>query len=387
MRIDEIAGLPEKCTGCFACYQVCPVHAIEKKQQNDGFFYPTINKDICTSCGLCAKACSINKEKEKTITPHIYSVQAIDEDVRFRASSGGVFELLSKKIMDNGGVVFGAAFDSETKTVRHISTDKTELTYILRSKYVQSDTAHSFSEVANALKNGRAVLYCGTPCQITGLKNYLDIRHITGNLITTDFMCHGVPSPGFFKDYLCSMEKEFRSELVDITFREKDLGWRTQVQKLYFKNGKICMFESGKHYYYYYFLNNYTLRDSCFTCKEYNSHIADITLADHWLKQGDDNKGTSLVFCNTEQGKKVFDDIREQCDVDFVADDVNYELYSHAKYNYESKKQWKLQCEKVGFKGISGVYFRKVYNKQKRKRFVRFIGGTVKRKIKQLLKK
>lgn len=387
MRQDPIKNLREKCTGCFSCYQVCATHAIEKKQCDDGFFYPFINENVCISCGLCTQVCSINKSKEKTTVQSIYSAQAKDGDIRYRGSSGGIFELLSKKIMRDGGVVYGAVLDSEEKKVYHTSTNTTQLVHILRSKYVQSNTKETFKEVGYALQNGRMVLYCGTPCQIHGLKNYLQVKKIDGPLYTVDFFCHGVPSPEYFSFMMSDIEKQNKHRIVDFTFREKDNGWHEQTLKAYLEDGSVWKKKSLDHYYYFFFLNNYTLRNSCYHCDLYDKHVADITLADNWQKENNDNKGTSLVLCNTDLGVGLFDNIRDQCDIELVATDFNYELYSHVRYNYRNKRNWMYKLKKLGFEGVSYSYFKKVKKKHERKKLISSFSGTLKIKLKHIIKR
>ena len=384
MRKDNFTNWKEKCTGCFSCYQVCPVHAIEKKKQYDGFFYPVINENACISCGFCLQVCHINKNKEQKTTHNIYSAQAQDDAVRNRGSSGGIFELLSKKIMGTGGVVYGAVFDHELRQVYHTSTDMTQLVNILRSKYVQSDTKETFKEVGHALLNDRAVLYCGTPCQIYGLISYLKAKKIRGSLYTVDFFCHGVPSPEYFKYMISDIEKQNQQQVVDFTFREKDNGWREQTLKAYLKDGGIWQKSSLDHYYYYYFLNNYTLRDSCYYCDLYNRHVADITLADNWQEEKGDDKGTSLVLCNTDLGVKLFNAIRSQCEIEALTAEFNYELYSHVSYNHKYKQKWLNKLKKIGFEGVSNAYFKKLKKKDEIEKLLCHIAVILKKKLRRV---
>ncbi len=373
----------KKCTGCGACASICPCNAITMKHSNDGFLYPKVICELCANCGLCTKVCPINIQKLEN-SANVYSAYARSNEARDAGSSGGVFGLLAKQTLQDNGIVYGAIFDATTKKVIHSSTDEILLEKILRSKYVQSEIGNAYIDAGKQLLSGRKVLFSGTPCQITGFKAYLKLKQIKGDLITVDFMCHGVPSPGFFREYLYSMEEKFGAELLDITFREKDRGWRTQVQKIYFSDGEIYTYESGKHYYYYYFLNNCTLRDSCFACKEYNSHSSDITLADDWETKDDiEDLGTSLVFLNTSSGEKCFEAISTQLIAKQIQKDdfLGYSRYSHKRYNYKAKSKWREYYQKNGFKKTSTVYYKKV----KRINEFKQLPSNIKKRILRLL--
>lgn len=336
MNVTQTNDFLHRCTGCSACATRCPSDAIHMELNEEGFYYPLVRNEKCVNCGLCERICpALKKASVKNLPLHIYSAFAKDESVRMRCSSGGIFGLLAAAVLDREGIVYGAAFDRKHKEVQHTSTDDAPLADILRSKYVQSRIGKTYSDVEYRLKNGQTVLFCGTPCQIKGLYAYLQAEY-TG-LVTVDFMCHGAPSTGLFKDVIKYHERMENSEVVNCTFREKDLGWRDQITKIYLSSGRTITIKSSRFYYYYWFLANYTLRRSCIDCDCYNTHEADITLADNWLCKGDDNKGISLVCINSDKGEQLYRSIWGQTDtVEYDDRSFSYDIYRH---DYGEKKR------------------------------------------------
>lgn len=188
------------CCGCAACVQRCPRHCITLKEDEEGFLYPDVDLDACVDCHLCEKVCPLINRPEKICPSEVLAVKNRNEEERMASSSGGVFIALAKKIIEQGGVVFGAVFDDNWEVV-HTYTETLEgVRPMMGSKYVQSRMENTFREAETFLKDGRKVLFSGTPCQITGLHNYL--RKDYPNLLAVDFLCHGVPSPGVWRRYL-----------------------------------------------------------------------------------------------------------------------------------------------------------------------------------------
>lgn len=367
MRVDQDISFLHNCTGCHACQNICSCHAIVMTDSEDGFLYPKINNALCVDCGACYRVCPLTKEM--TVTPILgtYSGYATDASIVTSSSSGGVFYHLAQKILREGGVVFGAAFDPVNKEVRHMSTDEIALEKIMRSKYVQSRIGNVYADVACALNENRSVLFVGTPCQVRGLKSFLGKKSLSDKLETADFMCHGVPSVGFFKLFLNSLEQKYQSPVIDVTFREKDNGWRKQIIKAYFANGHIWKETSLQYYYYYYFLHNYSLRDCCYDCQEYRSHTSDLTLADDWTSKTAKNEmGTSLIFVNTDNGQKMLDEIREMMTLT-QTQIQNLSVYAHEGKSYENSKKeaWVQAWKTNGFEYMCEEYYRKVAKKEK----------------------
>lgn len=318
--MEQVYDGKENCTGCFACYSICPKQAITMEQDEKGFKYPVINKEKCIDCGMCKKTCPIiNKKKEPIEEQKVYAVKNKDLNTRLSSSSGGVFIEIARHIVDKNGCVFGAVYDEENN-VKHIKVENIEDINLLKtSKYVQSDINNTYKEAKNELLKDRYVLFSGTPCQIAGLLKTLNNIN-QDKLITCDIVCHGVPSPRVFKDYKKILEKKYKSKIRSINFRHKNEN-ETQNLLIEFENGKKYVERSSKDTYYKLFSKNFILRESCFDCKYSNmNRVADITLGDFWgidksIRNFNDNKGVSLVILNTIKGKDIFEKIQNKFEV------------------------------------------------------------------------
>lgn len=299
----------QDCSGCSACAQRCPKHCITMTEDNEGFLYPVINKDNCIDCGLCEKVChELHPYNEREPLKVLAAINK-DERVRLASSSGGIFYLLAEKTISEGGVVFGARFDENWQVLIDYAETMEGVKPFMGSKYVQARTATSYKNAERFLKQGRKVLFSGSPCQIAGLHHYL--RKQYNNLTTADFVCHGVPSPKVWKLYLDEIVSAV-SNVKDVNFRNKDNGWKKFNFSLSYNEGNKTISISsfhGTNHYMRAFLNNMILRPSCYECKAKKgcSH-SDITIADFWkinreIPEMDDDKGTGLVLVNTDKGQ------------------------------------------------------------------------------------
>lgn len=302
------------CCGCSACSQVCPQNCISIKADNEGFLYPVVDDSKCTNCKLCEKVCPvISPFPPLNIHPKSYNSRVFDEDLRKKSSSGGLFTKIASYIVENGGVVFGASFDS-CWNVNHSWTDCVEgLADIRGSKYVQSAIGNNFKVAKDFLNAGRLVLFTGTPCQIAGLKHYL--RKDYDNLYTLDVVCHSAPSPLIWKMYLKEVSKERYSNIQTITFRSKDSGWREYGLKIISNNEIIVEGTKSENTYMKGFLCDLYTRPSCSKCPARNyTSGSDIMLGDSWglniyHPEWDDNKGMSLVLVKTSKGEFLINSI------------------------------------------------------------------------------
>lgn len=308
--------LDKNCCGCEACVNICPKQCIEMQAKSDGFLYPIVDKEKCINCHLCELVCPELKRHKAKHPIKCYAARSNSKNILSKSSSGGIFSELALSIINSGGVVFGARFNSEWELI-HDYTDRTDnLDQFRGSKYVQSRINHSYKEVKNFLINNRKVLFCGTPCQIAGLKNYL--RKEYDNLILVDLICHGVPSPLIFRNYLDEIINENDCSIKNILFRDKHYGWKnfsfTIESKSNSSHNDIIMrhpIMTDSDIFMKLFLNNYILRPSCYTCKfKQNKSGADISLGDLWgvskFNIMDDDLGISLILLQTNKGISEF---------------------------------------------------------------------------------
>ena len=315
----------DECTGCRACANACPKGCISFHKNKEGFLYPTVDYSKCIHCGKCIKACPVYGKIITEYNRKIFAVKACDK-VRKTSSSGGVFYHLAEEVLSRSGVVFGAAFD-DNLYLKHIAiTDKADLYKLQGSKYLQSNTKNTFKEVKDYLENNKTVLYVGTPCQIKGLHLFLNKKY--DNLYTIDVICHGVPSPLVFSKYISKLEEKYKSDVVKYSFRNKDEGWKNFRTKIEFENGIVLNERFDQNIYMKGFLRNLYLRKSCYNCPARGfTSGSDITLGDFWgiqeeLPEFDDDKGCSLVFINTEQGEKIFNQVQEYFDIKKIDEKV-----------------------------------------------------------------
>lgn len=309
-------AVKEQCTGCGACANVCPNSCIDMVADEHGFEYPKIDEQKCVHCNLCERACPVGKYDRQTHVGRAYAMMNCDEQERLNSSSGGVFSLISKAVLSENGVVFGAGFD-EQLNVRHTFIESVDELYRLRgSKYVQSSVGYCYREVADLLKRGKKVLFSGTPCQTDGLKQYLEVMKIpTDKLILVDVICHGVPAPEVWNSYRQFKEVRNDAKIKYADFRSKDTGWKDFSIKLEFENGKCDAIKAWDDLYVGSFLRDLSLRPSCYACPSKGCRkLSDITLADFWgvaesLPEFNDDKGVSLVIANSKKGQHIIDGI------------------------------------------------------------------------------
>lgn len=311
------------CTGCTACISACPKNCIELVQEQDGFSYPKLlREEDCIQCGRCEKVCPLIEQEDMKSNPVAYAAYSNADELRKESSSGGVFSEIAKTILEKQGIVYGAAYDSKGRIV-HIGIENIqELAKLRGAKYAQSELKDTFTQVKQQLSSGREVLFAGTPCQVGGLKAFLGKEY--QNLISIDFVCHGIPSPKVWESYLqWQSEKENQKTLpVRINLRDKHSGWsRYQYSTtMEYKNHKFsCL--NGENIFMKLFVGDYINRLSCTECqfKGYE-RVSDFTLGDFWGiwdidQEMDDNKGTSLVLVQSEKGQSIWKQISKNLKV------------------------------------------------------------------------
>ena len=302
-----------ECVGCTACVSICPKDVLHMAYNEEGFQYPIdYNSALCIECGLCESVCPvIHTQQEKKGIDIAYIGQNTDEEIRRESASGGMFSAIAISVLNNKGIVYGAAYDQDFE-VKHIAIrDERDLWKLRNSKYVQSNLNGIFKDVENNLKTGVQVCFSGTPCQIEGLKFYL--RRDYANLLLVDVVCHGVSSPLIWKKYIETIQKYSPKRIY---FRWKHYGYKYSTMSIFDDLNNEVYFagvESDKMLRAY-FSNNCD-RETCYNCKfKKRYRVSDITIWDcfqprFYNKSFDDDLGTSCILINTEKGKEQFDKI------------------------------------------------------------------------------
>jgi len=325
----------KNCCGCNACVQHCPKSCITMQEDGEGFLYPIVDQEVCIDCGLCEKVCPVLNQGEERKPLQVYAANNPNEEVRMQSSSGGVFTLLAETIIQEGGVVFGVRFNDDWEVIHDYTETKEGLAAFRGSKYVQSRIGESYCQVERFLKKGRKVLFTGTPCQIAGLNLFL--RKEYDNLLTVDFICHGVPSPGVWKSYLeelIALKGNQKNSVLShskpiilnsirdisrIEFRNKRLGWKKYSFALTLsvpdghgtKNTVLLSEPYNENIFMKGFLADLFLRPSCYACPaKCLKSGSDITIGDYWgiqnvMPEIDDDKGICCLMVNTDKGGQL----------------------------------------------------------------------------------
>ena len=304
-----------KCFGCGACINSCTHHAIDWIEDEEGFRYPTIDQDKCVDCGVCALKCPIIYNYEiESFTKEVYA--AFSYRWQRQGSSGGVFSALAQSFLPEG-YVYGAAYHDNLQLYQTKVHNLNDLPRLQGSKYSQSESYLSYNEVKKDLIAGKRVFYCGTPCQIAGLLNFIP-TNLRSNLFTADFICHGVPSQRAFDRVVETLQERY-GKATDFVFRLKDCH---AISPYIVIKGKAHFLRGDAYSYMNAFYQGYLFRPSCYTC-QFSSlkRPSDITLADFWgIKDFDSNRkynGVSLIIVNTIKGRQMFEAIK---------DDLYYEV-------------------------------------------------------------
>lgn len=374
------------CCGCNACGDVCPVRAISFKRDEEGFLYPVVDHAACVSCALCRKVCpQLHVEEVRnpgTEPPKAYAAVHKNLATRFDSTSGGAFSALANVIYRQGGFVGGAVW-TEDFSIRQIVTDKkSDLPRLRSSKYAQSDAQGFYKGVKDALKTGRPVLVCGTPCQIAGLRTFLG--KIPETLCLVDFICRGNNSPLVFRKYLDWQEARQGAKIVAVKPKNKELGWRNLTTKLTFSDGSIVydtketsLFTKG------YLETNAYCRPSCYSCP-YKGLVrgSDITLADCWGAKAllgeafDRDLGTSLVLVSSEKGAALLKAaeasalLTKPMDLD-VARKANPMLEGSLPPPRCDRKAFFETLNSSGFQGVIDAHLKRPALQSKAKRLLR----------------
>lgn len=352
----------QNCMACGACVSACPVTCIAINRTSEGFYMAQIDTDRCVGCGLCQKVCPMNRRPEGRSWEdgEYYAAWATDAVLRRSGSSGGLFGLLSEFVLSQKGIVFGAAYSDDLKFVYHTDSDRIPLEALKKSKYVESNPGIVLRNVKKQLDTGRLVLFCGTSCQIDGLCSYLGKSY--PNLITCDFLCHGVPSSAVYEKYISDLETLY-GKIAAIDFRSKAFGWKAYCVKAEFLSGKQYLKTRFQDPYLSAFMDSSIIRPECQGCTRLQNSNADITLGDFWgitkIKgMRDTNEGVSLVGIHTEQGRHAFEALLDNncCEAIFLSKEkyaYAYQLRPISQQSDKNRRPELLRTENMLLMNIS----------------------------------
>ena len=395
--MDNVYQNSANCCGCGTCMIVCPKHAISMKCDEKGFVYPTINSDICIDCGACKRTCVFSKRKsEMPVGSSIdcYAAYNTDKTELSMSTSGGVFSALAHSFLEQGGCVAGACMELENEATVHayhtVINAKEKLSDLQGSKYVQSNLWECWDTLESVLKEGKIVLFSGTPCQVDAVKEKFK-KYLGTQLFTIDVVCHGVPNKKFLEDFLVEYQNREHLQIKKIVFRDKTNGWG-HSGSIVTSDNKTLAFSRREFSFYKYFIDGEISRDSCYSCPyACQDRVGDITIGDYWgiknydpqllMENGgtfDFKQGVSCLIVNDERGIELLEKFggtlqKAPIEIQNVMK-INKQLREPAKHTELRDKIFSLYTQK----GYSAV--EKLFRKQQFHR-------NIKNKIKALIKK
>lgn len=359
IRIND----PADCCGCTACASICNHDAITLEPDALGFLYPKVDESKCVECGLCEKVCAFNDNYDKSLNlpkPDAYAARHKDMDEVMKSRSGAAFVAISDYILEQGGVVYGAGYKDHFLVAHKRATTKEERDEFRGSKYVQSDLTGVFRMVKQDLKNGLTVLFSGTPCQTSGLNSYVG-KKLREYLVLIDIVCHGVPGPYIWRNYLAYLEKKQGDTITMVNFRDKEVfGWKAHRETFKFRMGG----GGDKMNFTYVFYQHIMFRHSCGKCHFCNTtRPSDITIADFWGWEktdpniNKDNKGVSLVLVNTPKGREIYEAVKDKLDtIPAELENCLQPNLQHPSVIHPKRMDFERDYVKHGFKYVMNKY-------------------------------
>lgn len=345
--ISSLFDSKKNCCGCEACANICPKSLISMQQDEEGFFYPFIEKrEDCISCNSCKTVCPVKNVKEVDgFSETAYAGYVNDETELLSCSSGGLATAISKAfIRKHHGVVFGVRYSSgfERSEYTYVENED-ELVQFKGSKYSQSRKFDVYRIVQSELASGRKVLFIGLPCDVYALYRYCKNKE---NLYTCTLVCHGVTSPKVLNEYIDSVNLT-KEKITYFSLRNKKEGWKpyyilteANSETKYYEQFNTSLFGNA-------FL--YLKRPSCNVCRiKRNAIHSDITLGDfHNILVTDsyyNKNGVSSAIVHTEKGDEL---LKNAEDVNIVQVDVNTAVKNRGYYEPIPAKKNRTEYGKV----------------------------------------
>lgn len=345
-----------KCCGCEVCADICPTKAIVMVEDSEGFKYPNIDNKKCINCGKCLKNCPMRNSTfriKKYKEPLGFAVKHKEEQTRMKSRSGGIFTALSDIILDNNGIIYGCILNEKFEAIHYRADNKKNRDLMRGSKYVQSSMEGIVNQIIEDLKNDKLVMFTGTGCQVQGIRQAVPTK-LQKKLLLVDIVCHGVPSPKIWREYLSYISNKYNGKITAVDFRnKKEYGWKDHVESIEV-NGK--RFDSKVYTNLFY--NHVIIRPSCFKCPYKNvNRPGDITIADFWgvddvISGFNDNKGVSLVLINNDIGKKYYEKAKKY--IIFKSVELEKTLQPPLRGNF---------IEPSNRKKFWNIYYKKGFNK------------------------
>lgn len=357
----------EHCTGCAACHDVCPMGCIDIITNKWGFLVPKVDKTKCINCEKCTKVCPYLNTHYPEVTRHVYMAYNKDDIERLYGSSGSIMMVLARFVLQKGGVVYGARFNTNLKLFHTRETTMEGVKSLSKSKYIQSNTKGVYKKVAMDIKSGKNVLFVGTPCQTHAIRNFLN-NNYNDQLILVDFLCHGVPSQELFDKAILDFEDRYSCKVTNFSFREKTERKFRNYKIWYIKDGieQSMIGPEDDFPFYCGYLKYYPFRESCYECKFANiNRVSDITIGDLWGMEftgelDDFKKGYSLIYTNNQHGNDILQLVKEKLFLkEFDLADTRTENFTYKKHAIKTKehKLFKLLYPYLPYRVTQQLFF------------------------------
>lgn len=326
------------CNGCGICTIGCPVNAIKMIEDDEGFYYPVIDESKCIKCNKCKNICS-NYNNSDGFGKAFMAINNNKEELK-NSSSGGMFYILAKYVIQKNGVVFGVEYGQGLKVQHNYYENLEDCKKFQGSKYLRSDIGNLYEKVKKFLEQDRWVLFTGTPCQCNALKVFLKENY--EKLILCEIICHANPSQKVFDKYIKEKEEKYNKKVVDVKFRTKENGWKSSMPVLYFLDGS----KIEDKIFYLSFVGELFNRQSCHSCQfSSTNRISDFTIGDFWGVEKvipdivDDDTGISLITVNTEKGMKIFEEIKNNMTYKEVDKELAFSYNHHGNVPMHKNRQ------------------------------------------------